>query len=142
MVKTFWRCFVCGDIHYGNNPPLVCPTCFTRSAYCKIDDNEAANVLFWRATLGNKTNEEGLVKIWGIFTKENDFKLNPETEMVETVAKGINENERKYGLKLCPCRLRDGTRKRDLELICPCNFKIQDTWVQKGMCWCGLFVKR
>jgi ferredoxin-thioredoxin reductase catalytic chain len=51
-------------------------------------------------------------------------------------------NEKKYGLRLCPCRLRDGTREKDLELICPCNFKAQGVWKDKGRCWCGLFVKR
>ncbi len=25
--KTFWRCTVCGDKHYGANPANPCPTC-------------------------------------------------------------------------------------------------------------------
>jgi len=25
--KKFWRCTVCGDLHYGANAPEVCPTC-------------------------------------------------------------------------------------------------------------------
>jgi len=58
------------------------------------------------------------------------------------VVEGVLENEKKYGLKLCPCRLRDGTRERDLELLCPCNFKAQETWKNEGRCWCGLFVRR
>jgi len=58
------------------------------------------------------------------------------------VVEGVLENEKKYGLKLCPCRLRDGTRERDLELFCPCNFKAQETWKNEGRCWCGLFVRR
>jgi len=87
-------------------------------------------------------NKEELRKAWEQFTEKNDFKLNPDKEHVALTAKGVLENERKYGLKLCPCRLRDGTKQRDLELICPCNFKIQDSWKNKGMCWCGLFVKR
>ncbi|MFA6429411.1 MAG: hypothetical protein WCV84_02830 [Patescibacteria group bacterium] len=27
MQKTFWRCSVCGDLHYGVNPANPCPTC-------------------------------------------------------------------------------------------------------------------
>jgi ferredoxin-thioredoxin reductase catalytic subunit len=27
----------------------------------------------------------------------------------------------------------------DLELLCPCNFKIQDVWGREGRCWFGLF---
>jgi len=87
-------------------------------------------------------NPKELKESWKAFTEKNDFKLNPDEKHVDTVVKGVLENEKKVGLKLCPCRLRDKTRGRDMELICPCNFKIQDTWKNKGMCWCGLFVKR
>jgi len=85
---------------------------------------------------------EELRQAWENFTENNDFKLNPDKEHVDMIIDGVLGNEKKYKLKLCPCRLRDGTRERDLELICPCNFEMQDTWKQKGMCWCGLFVRR
>ena len=87
-------------------------------------------------------NEEEIKQAWEKYTEKNDFILNPDKEHVDTVIKGVLENEKKHGLKLCPCRLRDGTRERDLELICPCNFKIQETWKSKNMCWCGLFVRK
>ena len=87
-------------------------------------------------------NKEELLRIWEKFTEKNDFILNPDREHVDMILDGVLENERKCGLKLCPCRLGDGTRKRDLELICPCNFKIQETWKNKGECWCGLFFRR
>jgi rubrerythrin len=25
--KKFWRCSICGDLHYGAQPPETCPTC-------------------------------------------------------------------------------------------------------------------
>ena len=87
-------------------------------------------------------NKEELIKAWERFAEANDFRLNPDSKMVDMLAKGVLENEKKHGLKLCPCRLRDGTKERDLELLCPCNFKTQKTWAEKGMCWCGLFVKK
>ena len=87
-------------------------------------------------------NKSQLLTVWESFAEKNDFRLNPEKWVVETVAEGVLENEKNYGLKLCPCRLRDDTRQRDLELICPCNFKIQDVWENDGRCWCGLFVRR
>ncbi|MBU0629140.1 MAG: hypothetical protein KKC75_08185 [Nanoarchaeota archaeon] len=92
-------------------------------------------------------NKEDLIQIWENFAKDNDFKLNPDREHVGFIIQGVLKNEAKYGLKLCPCRLRDGTRQKDLELICPCNFKTQETWLNpkqgmSQMCWCGLFVKR
>lgn len=87
-------------------------------------------------------NEEELKSAWERFTENNDFMLNPDLEHVDFVIKGVLENEKKHSLKFCPCRLRDGSREGDLSIICPCNFKIQDTWSNKGQCWCGLFVKR
>ena len=83
-----------------------------------------------------------LIKIWKKFTENNDFILNSDSKHIEFITDGVLELERKHNLKLCPCRLRDGSRKKDLELLCPCNFKIQETWKKKSECWCGLFVKR
>ena len=87
-------------------------------------------------------NNEELKKVWQKFTDNNDFILNNDEELVSMVISSVLDNEREYGLKLCPCRLRDGTRARDLELICPCNFKAQEVWGDEGRCWCGLFIKR
>jgi len=87
-------------------------------------------------------DEKKLIKIWEKFSAKNDFKLNPDKKHVEKIANGVLENEKNYGMKLCPCRLRDGSREKDLELLCPCNFKIQETWKNKNRCWCGLFVKK
>ena len=92
-------------------------------------------------------NSKELLGAWENFTKQNDFVLNPDKEHVAMIVKGVLDNETKYGFKLCPCRLRDGTHEKDLELICPCNFKTHSTWLKptsgrKPMCWCGLFVKR
>ena len=85
---------------------------------------------------------EKLRQTWEEFCKKNEFKLNPDKKHVDMIIDGVLKNEKKSGLKLCPCRIRDGSRQRDIDLICPCNFEIQDTWKEKGMCWCGLFVKR
>jgi ferredoxin-thioredoxin reductase catalytic subunit len=87
-------------------------------------------------------DKEALKKAWERFTEGKDFKLNPDDAHVDMVATGVLENKGKYGMTLCPCRLRDGTKERDLELVCPCKFKEQKTWKDEGMCWCGLFFKR
>ena len=88
-------------------------------------------------------NEEEVKEVWRKFADNNeDFILNPDEKLVNMVAKGVLENEKKYGLKLCPCRLRDGKRETDLQLICPCNFKAQEVWTKEGRCWCGLFIKK
>lgn len=78
-------------------------------------------------------NKEELKKIWKKFIENKDFKLNPDTDKVDQLAELILKNEKKTGLKLCPCQL---------SVACPCNFKIQETWKNKGTCICNLFVKK
>ena len=86
--------------------------------------------------------KKAIRRSWKEFTEEKDFMLNPDKMHVDALINGLLESERKLGIKLCPCRSRDGTLERDLELICPCNFKMHDTWEKEGRCKCGLFVKR
>jgi len=39
--KTYWRCIVCGDLHYGANAPAICPTCgVSREKTVKITKEE------------------------------------------------------------------------------------------------------
>ena len=27
MAKKYWRCTICGDLHFGESAPTTCPTC-------------------------------------------------------------------------------------------------------------------
>ena len=85
------------------------------------------------------------IKQWEEWTsrqqKNNKFILNPNKESVRSLAEGVLNNKENHGLKYCPCRITSGDYEEDLKLICPCNFKIQKTWKEKGECWCSLFVK-
>ena len=87
-------------------------------------------------------DKEELRKALESFAEGNDFMLNPDGEFLDRILEGILSNEKSHGLKLCPCRLGDGTRERNIGLLCPCNFKTHETWASHGRCWCGLFVKR
>jgi rubrerythrin len=40
-MKRYFHCTVCDDIHYGENPPEICPTCETMSSYVEVTKNEA-----------------------------------------------------------------------------------------------------
>jgi len=149
MTNKYFRCFVCSHIHHGDKGPLECLVCSTKNAYCEIDSEEASNLskdIENASPLKVKRDKSKLKKMWEEFCLDNDFMLNPDSEVVENVSNGIFFNENKYGLKLCPCRLRDSTRKRDKELVCPCHFKSPDVWKnvwkKESRCWCGLFVKR
>jgi ferredoxin-thioredoxin reductase catalytic chain len=139
--KSFWRCTVCNDIHYGVAKPALCPTCRTANAYIKVSIEEAKRVMQTERSSPSFTLEEQTAA-WNDFCKDNDFKINPNQKIVDYITKGLFENEKRFGLKLCPCRVRDGTFETDLSLICPCNFKTHDTWKAKGRCFCGLFVKQ
>lgn len=85
-------------------------------------------------------NREALNSAWEVFIENNNFMLNPDQQHVNMLIEGILANEKDCGLRLCPCRVRDGTNRGDLELICPCNFRAQEIWKNEGRCWCGLFV--
>ncbi len=86
---------------------------------------------------------KGQIKLWEEFTKRNGtIKLNPNKDIVEKLALGVLNNEERFGLKFCPCRLRTKDKEKDLKLVCPCNFKLQKTWQEKEECWCSLFVKK
>ncbi len=63
---------------------------------------------------------------------------------VDLLLTGIFENVRTHGLKYCPCRLRAKDWEEDLRIVCPCHFTIHETYkgVERGECWCGLFVRR
>jgi rubrerythrin len=44
-MKKYWRCTICNDIHYGNAPPELCPTCMQNNAYVETTAEEAKKVM-------------------------------------------------------------------------------------------------
>lgn len=140
MKKKLWRCHVCNDVHLGVRGPEVCPTCGARNAFVKCTREEALKVI-GDADSSISTPDE-VIEVWTSFTDGKEFRLCEDAKMVETLAKGVLENERNHGMKYCPCRITTGDFEKDLKLICPCNFPAQKTYRQDGECWCGLFVKR
>lgn len=87
-------------------------------------------------------NKQEIINSFEDFCQNNEFELNPNKFHVEACIDGILENEKKYGLKYCPCRIVSGDFNKDIELICPCNFTIQKKYNEQGECWCGLFAKK
>jgi len=45
MAKTFFKCKVCGDVHYGMKSPPVCPTCQAKNGYEAIDKDVAKKTM-------------------------------------------------------------------------------------------------
>ncbi len=79
---------------------------------------------------------------WVDRQEDEGFILNSDNGVVDDIAVGVLDNELKRGFKYCPCRLPSGNAVKDVALICPCNFKIQDDWKEEGKCRCSLFIKR
>jgi ferredoxin-thioredoxin reductase catalytic chain len=67
------------------------------------------------------------------------YYLNPDVDFVLDLMDGLLTNEGRYGYGSCPCRLADGVRERDLDIICPCDYRDPDLdeW---GACYCALYV--
>jgi len=52
--------------------------------------------------------------------------LNPDVDFVLDLMDGLLKNEERYGYQACPCRLADGIREADLDIICPCDYRDPD----------------
>ena len=67
------------------------------------------------------------------------YHLNPDGEFTRELVEGLLSNEERYGYRACPCRLADGDRQKDLDIVCPCDYRDADLdeW---GTCYCALYV--
>ncbi len=71
--------------------------------------------------------------------REGGYHLNPDTEFIKKLVRGLLINEARYGYPACPCRLSRGIKAEDLDIICPCNYRDPDL-DQYGACYCALYV--
>ena len=71
--------------------------------------------------------------------KEAGYFLNPDKEFVLSILEGMLTNRERYGYPGCPCIELSGKRARDLDVICPCDYREEDL-EEFGMCYCGLYV--
>ena len=67
------------------------------------------------------------------------YLLNPDVDFVMDLMEGLVTNERRYGYLACPCRLAEGVRAEDLDIICPCDYRDPDL-LDYGACYCALYV--
>jgi len=67
------------------------------------------------------------------------YHLNPDQEFTRGLVEGLLTNEQRYGYWACPCRLATGDKQKDLDVICPCDYRDADL-VQWGACYCALYV--
>jgi ferredoxin-thioredoxin reductase catalytic subunit len=67
------------------------------------------------------------------------YYLNPDIDFAKALVAGILTNQRRYGYWSCPCRLANGSKEEDMDIICPCDYRDADV-VEFGACYCGLYV--
>ena len=67
------------------------------------------------------------------------YHLNPDVEFTKDLVRGLLVNEKRYGYWACPCRLADGEKQKDLDIICPCDYRDPDL-LDWGACYCALYV--
>lgn len=70
---------------------------------------------------------------------EDRYILQPEATILEDLLIGLVENEKRYGYRSCPCRLASGILARDMDIICPCDYRDPDL-EEYGCCYCTLYV--
>jgi ferredoxin-thioredoxin reductase catalytic chain len=74
------------------------------------------------------------------YAKSQGFRLNPDRKIVETIVKGIFNNQEKHGARYCPCRMVTGDKEKDKLIICPCAYHKKEL-EEMGHCHCRLFVR-
>jgi len=67
------------------------------------------------------------------------YHLNPDREFTLDLVEGLLTNEQRYGYWACPCRLATGDKQKDLDIICPCDYRDPDL-VDWGTCYCSFYV--
>jgi len=87
---------------------------------------------------------EDIEKQVGILKMEAEsggYNLNPDEEITGELVKGLLVNEKRYGYRACPCRLASGDKEKDLDVICPCDYRDPDL-DEYNTCYCSLYVSR
>ncbi len=65
--------------------------------------------------------------------------LNPDREFREMILEGLTANHGRYRFYHCPCRDSFGTREKDGDISCPCDYCRPDL-EEYGRCFCSLFM--
>jgi ferredoxin-thioredoxin reductase catalytic subunit len=90
----------------------------------------------------NKVTDDEIDKLYKRLDKEAEsggYHLNPNVDFTKELVEGLLVNEKRYGYWACPCRLADGNKQEDLDIICPCDYRDPDL-NDYGTCYCGLYV--
>lgn len=89
-----------------------------------------------------ETTAEEEIRAWAEeYAKENGWVLNPNKKILDTVIRGLQRSEKRFGERYCPCRLRSGDVEKDRAIICPCIYH-RDEIADDGHCHCRLYYRK
>lgn len=66
------------------------------------------------------------------------YSFNADNSMTLALLDSLLQNKARYGYMVCPCRLAEGEREKDRDIICPCAYRDADLQ-EYGRCYCGLY---
>lgn len=69
------------------------------------------------------------------------YHLNADETFTRELIRGLIVNQKRYGYGSCPCRLSEGDKWKDLDIICPCEYRDPDLQ-EFGACYCALYVSK
>jgi ferredoxin-thioredoxin reductase catalytic subunit len=92
----------------------------------------------------NEVSEEDVERAYerlNKFAESKGHHLNPDVDFTKEIIKGLLVNGKRYGYWACPCRIADGNREEDKDIICPCDYRDSDL-KEFGTCYCALYVSQ
>lgn len=67
------------------------------------------------------------------------YHLNADDAFTAELIRGLIINQKRYGYASCPCRLSEGDKWKDIDIVCPCDYRDPDLG-EYGACYCALYV--
>ncbi len=92
----------------------------------------------------SEIKKQDIEKLYKKLNKEADlsgYNLNSDVKLTKDLIKGLLVNGSRYGYWACPCRLASGNKSKDLDIICPCDYRDMDL-DEFGSCYCALYVSK
>lgn len=90
---------------------------------------------------GSMSEAEDLMNRLELEARAGGYLLNTNREDTLALCDGLLVNAKRYGYRSCPCRVAEGKRETDQDIICPCDYRDQDL-DEHGACYCALYVTK
>lgn len=131
-MKKIYRCNTCGYIYHDKEAPCECPFCRNQNVFDEIAEKNL-DFEFFKDAWSRQVR-------WMNSTKyQDEIKLNPDEEVLKTLAEGMIKFLKDGKQAYCPCRMLTGNELADRKIICPCYLYMGEIELQ-DRCHCSLYV--